>query len=210
MAVPGTRRANERCADEQDRSEERVQDLRPARRCRAGPYPPGTQQGRSAGADRLRGRRQRPVADHRCWRDLRDHGPVGFRQVDPGAPFQPPDRPHQRRDPGGWRGHPALRHGSPPAIPPAQDQHGVPEFRPAAAQERARQCRLRPEGSRRKPGAVPRAGPALDRHGGPEGLREVLSAPAFRRHASVSAWPARWPPTPRSFSWTRPSAPSTR
>lgn len=143
MAVPGTRRANERCADEQDRSEERVQDLRPARRCRAGPYPPGTQQGRSAGADRLRGRRQRPVADHRCWRDLRDHGPVGFRQVDPGAPFQPPDRPHQRRDPGGWRGHPALRHGSPPAIPPAQDQHGVPEFRPAAAQERARQCRLR-------------------------------------------------------------------
>ena len=76
--------------------------------------------------------------------------------------------------------------------------------------ERARQCRLRPEGSRRKPGAVPRAGPALDRHGGPEGLRSPIRTSFPAACASVSAWPARWPPTPRSFSWTRPSAPSTR
>ena len=42
-------------------------------------------------------------------------------------------------------------HGSPASIPSAQDQHGVSELRPAAAQERARQRCLRPQSTWRKP-----------------------------------------------------------
>jgi ABC-type glutathione transport system ATPase component len=43
-----------------------------------------------------------------------------------------------------------IRHGSAAQLPPAQDQHGVPELRPAAAQDRAGQRRLRPDRSRRE------------------------------------------------------------
>ncbi len=87
--------------------------------------------------------------------------------------------------------------------PPAQDGHGVPAFRAAAASHRARQRRLSARGPGSGPGAARGAGARDDRAGRPRRPRAAtIRASSRAASSSGSASPARSRSSRRSGSST--------
>ena len=194
--------------DEQDRSQSHLQDLRPASRALAEGCPGGHEQGRPSGPQRPYAGSARHLPDHRRRQHLRHHGPVGFGQVHAHPALQPPHRAHLGRDPGGRPERGGAGAARPGPLPPAEDEHGLPAFRPLSAPNRAGQRRLR---SGRAEGAARAArgkGTLLAGPGGAVGLRAPVPAPALRRDAAAGgAGPraghrCRDPPDGRGFLGT--------
>ena len=128
-----------------------LEDIRPTRRRGDGGMPAREPvQGARPGPVRSRRRRPRRVRERRRRRDLLHHGTLRVRKVDAGAPHQPADRAHRRRDPHQRHGCRRPRRGRPAGAPGRQDRHGVPEHGPAPAPNRAGQCRLRSRAQKRR------------------------------------------------------------
>ena len=182
MAVASARGAH---TDEQDRGPQHLQDLRPAPRALAEGRPGRHEQGRAAGQKWPYARPARHLPVHRGRQHLRHHGPVRFGQVHADPPFQPPDRAHCGRDPGRWPERGADGQARAAGLSPAQDVHGVPALRPAAAPYRAGQCCLWPGRAEGAPCPARGEGPLLAGPGGPVRLRAPVSEPALGRHAAA-------------------------
>ena len=155
-------------------------------------------------------RRARSRARHPPRRDLHRHGPVGLRQVDPGALPVAADRADGRR--GRVRGpRPAPgQRARADRDPPPQDGHGVPAFRPAAAPDGARQRRLSAvvQGVPRRARTASARDDRARRPRRPRGASFRASSRAASSSASAS--PAASPSSPKSGSSTSRSRPSIR
>ena len=143
-------------------------------------------------------------------RDLRDHGALRLRQVDPGALHVAPDRAQRRshslrrRGPPGHAGEEAHR-----AAPP-RNGHGLPALCPASAPERAGQRRLPPGGAGHgRAGNARGQGHGSHRAGGPErDASATIRASSPVDSSSASGSRAHSRSNPGSGFSTSPSRPS--
>ena len=132
-------------------------------------------------------------------RGVRGHGPVRLRQVDPGALPDPADRADRRRGPAGRRGHPQadderLRELRRHQFSMVFQHFGLLPHR-RVVDNVAYGLEIRGDRQGRAPR---RSAPGGDRAGRADRLRATAtrtSSPAAC--SSASAWPARWPSTPR-------------
>ena len=121
------------------------------------------------------------------------------------------DRAHRRGDPVRRARPPEGDAGRDDRAPAAQDGHGVPALRPAAAPHRAAQRRLPARGAGHRQGGPAAPGDGGHRARGPGRQGETtIRASCPADSSSASASPARSPSSPTCGSSTSRSPPSTR
>ena len=161
------------------------------------------------GVSRWDGRRRRRQPARRPRRVRRPARAVRLRQDDHAAHDRRPRVPDRGR-------HPPRRPVARPArAAQAADDHRLPALRPLPAQDRARECRVRPQDARRRQGRTPQGGARCARDGralgarGPQAERPLRRPAAARRAGARARDEAEGAAPGRAARRSRPPAPAT-